>query len=96
MITDDEVLRLFERADPARIEDEAAVTDAAGYPDALRTRSSNVTMIEPTPTPTAPTGRRRRAIILVTAAAIVIIGAVVIAVRDDDTARPPTNTAPVG
>ena len=43
MITDDEVMRLFERADPARVDDAAPVVDAAGYLDALRTRSSNVT-----------------------------------------------------
>ena len=49
MITDDEVLRLFEQADPARIADAAPIVAAADYLDALRSRSSNVATIEPTP-----------------------------------------------
>lgn len=42
MITDDEVMRLFERADPARVDHAAPVIDAAGHLDALRTRSIEV------------------------------------------------------
>jgi hypothetical protein len=33
VITDDEVMRLFERADPARVKDPAPVIDATGYLD---------------------------------------------------------------
>jgi hypothetical protein len=69
------------------------VADAAGYIDALRTRSSNMTIIEPTPTPTQPTKGRRRAIILAAAAAAVV-GAVVLASCDDDSTAPITNQAP--
>ena len=35
MITDEEVLRLFERADPSQTDDAAPAIDAAGYLDAL-------------------------------------------------------------
>ena len=72
------------------------VVDAADYLDALRTRSSNVTIIEATPTPTEPTSGRRRAIILAAAAAVVIVvGAVVLATRDDDsTAQSSTSHRP--
>ena len=35
MITDDEVMRLFERADPARVDHVAVRIDPAGYLDAL-------------------------------------------------------------
>jgi hypothetical protein len=51
VITDDEVMRLFERADPARLDDSAPVIDAAGYLDTLRTRSIDVTL---TKTPRHP------------------------------------------
>ncbi len=38
MLTDDEVMRLYEQADPARDEPVDAPTDAAEYLDAVRTR----------------------------------------------------------
>ena len=85
MITDDEVMRLFERADPAGVDDVASVSDAAGYLDALRTRSSHVTIIEIPPAPTGPPRRRRWRIVTAAAAAVVTIvgGALVLAARDD-------------
>jgi hypothetical protein len=43
VITDDEVMNLFERADPARAGDGIAVVDAASYLDALRRRSGDGT-----------------------------------------------------
>ena len=52
MITEDEAMRLLKRADPARVDDSAPFTDAAGYLAALRTRSTTVTLIDTEPTPT--------------------------------------------
>ena len=40
MITDDEVMRVLERADPARVDDAIPLPDSADYFDALRTRST--------------------------------------------------------
>ena len=40
MITDDEVMRILERADPARVDDEIPMIDAAGYLDGLREGAS--------------------------------------------------------
>jgi hypothetical protein len=89
VITDDEVLLLFERADPARFADAPPVPDAAGYLDALRTRSINVQLIEtdqPPTEPTTPTKRHRWPLIAAAAAAVVLVvaGALVLAGRDDD------------
>ena len=90
MITDDEVMRILERADPARVDDDIPMIDAAGYLDVLRT-SSNVTLIDTEPTSTRPS-RRRWAIITAAAAAVVaiVVGGLVLAARDDadDAAAP--------
>ena len=95
MITDDEVMRLFERADPARVDDGASVIDAAGYLDTLRTRSSNVTLIDSEATPTRPPNRHRPWIITAAAAAaVVVVGVVLLTVRDDETDSA-TDEAPV-
>jgi hypothetical protein len=85
VITDDEVMRLFERSDPARVDDVASVSDGAGYLDARRTRSSHVTIIEIPPTPTGPPRRHRWRIATAAAAAVVLIvgGALVLAARDN-------------
>ena len=86
MITDDEVMRLFERADPARAaDDDKPVIDAAGYLATLRTRSSNVTLIDTEPTPTRPPNRHRPLVVTAVAAAavvVIIVGALVLATRD--------------
>ena len=86
MITDDEVLRLFERADPALTDDAAPAIDAAGYLDALRTRSSDVNYIDAEPTLTEPPTNRHRWLSAAAAAATVavIAGGLVLAARDDD------------
>ena len=87
MITDDEVMRLFERADPARDDDVASVIDVTGHLDALRTRSSYVKTVEITPTPTGPPSRHRWRLMAAAAAAGVLIvgGALAVATRDDAT-----------
>src|SRR6187402_107333 len=51
VITDDEIMRLFEQADPAR-NDGVQMVDAAGYLDALRTRSYDMQLIDTTEAPT--------------------------------------------
>ncbi len=46
MITEDEVMRLLERVDRVRDRRAAPTADAADYLDALRTRSTTVTLID--------------------------------------------------
>jgi hypothetical protein len=76
MIADDEVMTLFERADPAGSYDADSVVDINGALDALRSRSNNVTIIETTRTPTDLARRRRPRInkSAAAAAALVIVG----------------------
>ncbi len=83
MITDDEVMRLFERADPARVDDAAAVVDPAVSLDTLRTRSSNVTLIDTTPTPIRPPSRHRWLIAAAAAVVAIVVGALLLATRDN-------------
>ena len=97
MITDDEVLRLFERADPAQTDDAAPAIDAAGYLDALRTRSSNVNYIDTEPTPTEPPTNRHRWLAAAAAATVAIIaGGLVLAARDDDESGAASDTIDPG
>jgi hypothetical protein len=99
VITEDEVMRLLERADPARRVDAAPAVDAVGYLDALRTRSIAVTTLDTKPTPNRPP-RRRWPIVAVAAAAVVavVVGGLVLAARDADDPRvpagPSTTAAP--
>ena len=97
MITDDEVLRLFERADPARTGDATPAIDAAGYLDALRTRSSTVDYIDTEPASTEPPTNRRRWLAAAGAAAAVavIVGGLVLAARPDDRTGVPSDTGAV-
>jgi hypothetical protein len=87
MITDDEVLHLFARADPARLDDEL---DAAEVDDALgrmRQRRNHLTIVEPEATPGGGHDRRHRWMVKLAAAAVVLVvaGALVVVVgsRDD-------------
>ena len=82
MITDDEVMRLFERADPARADDAAADADPPVYLTALRTRSSNVTLIDTEPTRTQPPNRHRWLIAAAAAVVAIIVGTLVLVTRD--------------
>ena len=105
MITDDDVMSLFEQADPAGTTDHHATPDATGYLAALRQRSNNVTYIHPTENLTAnpaeePGRPRRVAMIAAAAAAVVlVVGALVVAARDDEGGQevpatvPPTDPA---
>jgi hypothetical protein len=93
MITDDEIMRLFERADPARLNDVTPTSDAWGYLDALVTRSNDMTIIESeTTAPTEPTKPPRWSMIALAAAAVVaIVGGGIVLVSRDEPAQPATN-----
>ena len=86
MITEDEVMDLLERADPVRHIHPAPAVDAAGYLDALRTRSSTVDYTDTEPTPTEPVTNRHRWLSAAAAAVTVAIvaGGLVLATRADD------------
>jgi hypothetical protein len=73
MITDDEVMRLFERADPARSYDADSVIDVTDSLNALRTRSNNAMTIETTRTPNDLTSRHRPRISRSVAAAVALV-----------------------
>jgi hypothetical protein len=97
VITDDEVMRLFERADPARTTDDLDNTpDTTGYLAALRQRSNNVTYIQPTDTPPDEPVRRPFTLMAIAAAAVVVlvVGALVLAARGDDEGREVPATVP--
>ncbi len=87
MITDDDVMRLFEQADPARADDVEPVDDVTEHLAALRTRSSNVTLIDTEPAPTQPDDRRRWVLLSAAAAAVVavVVGALLVAGGSDST-----------
>jgi hypothetical protein len=93
MITDDEVMRLFERADPARLKDVTPTIDSWGYLEAIVTRSNDMTITESeTTTQLEPTRPPRWSMIVLAAAAVVAIvgGGIVLASRDEP-AQPVTN-----
>jgi hypothetical protein len=96
VITDDEVLQLFARADPARVSDVEPKVDAAAYLDALRTRSTDMTLVENPPRRSDGKPRTPRWLLISAAAAVVVIvlGALVVADRDEPTGVG-TNKTPV-
>jgi hypothetical protein len=100
VITDDEIMRLFEQADPAR-DDGVRMVDAAGYLDALRTRSYDMQLIDTTEAPTKTPRDNRWVLAAIVAAAIVLIvaGALIVSGGNDEEvpSGPPTSvleTAP--
>jgi hypothetical protein len=85
VITEDEVMRLLERADPARSGHTFPDVDAAGYLAALRTRSTTVTLIDTGPSPSRrPSAHRWPIIVAAAAVAAIIVGSLMLAARDDD------------
>ncbi len=98
MITDDEIMRLFELADPARDDDGVRLVDAAGYLDALRTRSYDMQLIDTPEAPTKTPRDNRWILAAIVAAAIVLIvaGALILSRDDGDQvpATPQTTVAP--
>lgn len=83
MITDDQVLAMFERADPARTSEANDTIDVTGSLDVLRTRSNDMTITKNPP----PTARRQYAVRWMAAAAaaviLVVVGLIVLT-RDTD------------
>ena len=79
MTTDDELFRLLERADPARLEDATQVVDSAGYLTALLARPTTVTLDIRPPT-IDPTRRRSWTIVTVAAVAAASVATMAIAI----------------
>lgn len=91
MISDDDVMRLFEQADPARRPDRANHHVAgAGYLTALQQqRSIDVTITEsPQTTAQSPRGRRWAIMGAAAAVAALVIGLVVVVARDNEPPAP--------
>ena len=97
MITDDEVMRVLEQANPASVDDPIPMLDAAGYRDLLDARNTTMTLIDNEPTTSEPSSGRRWPILIAAAAAVILVIARR-ATRDDDAApadQPsPTATVP--
>ena len=96
MITDDEVMRLFERADPARVDHVVVRIDAAGYLDALRLEADEhlvpvkeiYASVDSTP---ASETRNRRRLTMAAAAVVAVVGLAAIAINSmnsDDEVEP--------
>ena len=94
MITDDEIMRLFEQADPAR-DDGVRMVDAAGYLDALRTRSYDMQLIDTTEAPPKRPRDNRWVLAAIIAAAVMLIvaGAMILSGGNDEEvpSDPPTS-----
>ena len=101
MITDDEIMRLFELADPARDDDGARMVHAAGYLDALQQRSYDMTLIDTKEAPTESPRNNRwvLAAAIVAAAIILIVAGALLLSRDNNDEpvpfAPPTTVTPV-
>jgi len=96
MISDDDVMRVFEEADPARRPDRAGGrVDGAGYLAALRDRTVPMTFTEFSETesskPETRPGRSWAWVGAAAAAAMVVVGAVALLTRDDT--QPDTEAA---
>ena len=73
MITDNDVMRLFEKADPARVPPATPPLDADAYLDTLRLRSTDVSLTDLSVPPTPPRDRRN----LMTLVAVVLVAVLV-------------------
>jgi hypothetical protein len=92
MITDDEVMRLLEEADPGRAADISPVSDARSYLDTLRS-TIDVPAVATVPTSIPPTRRRVRPVVAAVAAVtVLVLGAVALVSRDES--GPPTRATP--
>lgn len=95
MKTDDEIMRLFELADPAR-DDRVRSIDAAGYLAAIQTRSYEMKLIDTEPAAATLPHKHQWGVAAAAAAAIILIVAGVVALSHDtdQPAVPPTTTSP--
>ena len=59
MITDDEVIRVLEQANPASVDDPIPMLDIAGYRDVLGATHTTMTLIDIEPKPIEPSNGRR-------------------------------------
>jgi hypothetical protein len=96
VITDDEIVRLFQLADPDRHDDATVMVDAAGYLEALQTRSDDMTLIDTAEAP--PRNNKWQLPTLIAAAIILVVAGSVLLTRGDGESvplAPPTTIAPV-
>ena len=86
MITDDEVMRVLEQANPASVDDPIPMLDIAGYRDVLGATHTTMTLIDIEPKPIEPSNGRRwpHLIAAAAAAAAVIVAIALVATRYDD------------
>ena len=85
MITEDEVMRLLEQADPARRPDAAVAADPAAYLHALHGRTGTMSLSAGAPEQ-QPAGRRLM-IAAAAAAVLLLVGALVVVTRGDPIRR---------
>jgi hypothetical protein len=84
LITDDEVMRVLEQANPASVDDPIPMFDVAGYRDVLDARNTTMTLTDNEPSMSEPSSGRRGLILTAAAAAAVVVAIVVVATRNDD------------
>ena len=90
MITDDDVMRLFERADPAGGDDRAPAVDVADYVTTLRTRSRPLTLVDTEPRLSGPKNGHRWPMIAAAVVVAILVSVLWLVARDDD----PSNQLP--
>jgi hypothetical protein len=83
LISDDEVMRVLEQANPASVDDPIAMLDIVAYRDVLDAK--NTTMTIETETTSIPPDSHHRQLIIAAATVAIIAGGLVFAARDDDT-----------
>lgn len=97
MITEDEVMRLLERADPGRHVADVHALNGADYLATQHTRSVDMTLIDTESEPTAaqPPPSRRWLLPAIAAAAIlaIVVGGLLLAARGDDPEEVPASPA---
>jgi hypothetical protein len=89
MITEDEAMKLFARADPAHADETSSDVDVSSALEDLRRRSTAPTVVEITATTDRPTnGHHWRIITAAVAAAVVVVAGALMLVATDDTTDP--------